>query len=107
MVSDRSDRRYLLVIDQFEELFTSADVTPAELDQYFQILLDIVTKWKTRIALIIVMRSDQLNRLLEFAPPWANLVENNIVFVGPMAIADMRKAMRRQHSARASPSSQD
>jgi hypothetical protein len=39
------------------------------------------------------MRSDQLNRLLEFAPPWANLVENNIVFVGPMAVADMRKAI--------------
>jgi cellulose biosynthesis protein BcsQ len=90
---DRSDNRYLLVIDQFEDVFSFTDITGAPLDQYFQILLEIVTKWKSRIALIIVMRSDHLNRLLEFAPPWANLVENNLVFVGPMAAADMRKAI--------------
>jgi hypothetical protein len=90
---DRSDNRYLLVIDQFEDVFSFTDITAAQLDQYFQILLEIVTKWKSRIALIIVMRSDQLNRFLEFAPPWANLVENSIVFVDPMAAADMRKAI--------------
>jgi len=90
---DRSDNRYLLVIDQFEDLFASPDIARVELDQYFQILLDIVTKWRSRIALIIVMRSDQLNRLVEVAPPWANIVENNIVFVGPMTPADMRKAI--------------
>jgi hypothetical protein len=89
----QSNNRYLIVIDQFEEIFSAIGVTPAELDQFFQILLDIVTEWKSKIAIVIVMRSDQLNRLLEFAPPWATLVENNIVFVGPMTASDMRRAI--------------
>src|SRR5262249_933195 len=87
-----SDNRYLLMIDQFEEVFAS-HLAREDLDEYFQTLLEIVTRWKDRIALIIVMRSDQLNGLLEFAPPWAKLVGDNIVFVGPMAAADMRQAI--------------
>jgi TIR domain len=85
------DGRYLLVIDQFEELFTRCN--QEDQAQFIQVLMDIVTKWKNQIALVAVTRSDFLGRLLEFSPAWANLVESNIAFVGPMSAADMRKAI--------------
>ena len=85
------DGRYVLVIDQFEELFTLCD--RSDQDQFIQVLMDIVTDWKSKIAVIVVMRSDVIARVLEFSPSWANLVESNIAFVGPMSAADMRKAI--------------
>jgi cellulose biosynthesis protein BcsQ len=90
---DHSNNRYLVVIDQFEEIFVSPEANFAEMKDYIQTLLVLITKWKKRLAIILVVRSDQLNRLMEFAPPWANLVESNIVFVGPMGQDEMRKAI--------------
>jgi len=86
-----SDNQYLLVIDQFEELFMQA----AEQNKFIQLLLEIASRWKSRIALIIVMRSDYLSTVLEVSPSptWTDLVERNIVFVGPMGIKDLRKAI--------------
>jgi cellulose biosynthesis protein BcsQ len=88
-----TDNQYLLVVDQFEEVLAPSELTLSEQKQFFELLEDIVANWKTRVALIIVLRSDQINRLLELAPTWANLVENNIAFVPPMNAADMRKAI--------------
>jgi cellulose biosynthesis protein BcsQ/energy-coupling factor transporter ATP-binding protein EcfA2 len=86
---DRSEDQYLLVIDQFEDAFGSGEATPASyLDQYLEIM-----KWKAKVAVIIVMRSDLLNKLLEFGPLWTGLVEDNIVLVGPMTDDEMRKAI--------------
>jgi hypothetical protein len=95
-----SDDCYLLVIDQFEELFTISQFKAGELDTFIQILLDIATHWKRRVSLIIVLRSDYLSRLLELSPSWATLVEENIAFVGPMSAAALRRAVEAPaHSA--------
>lgn len=90
-----SDRRYLLVIDQFEELFRARELKAVEQNQFIQLLLDIATRWKRRVALIIVMRSDHLSTVLEVSPSpiWTDLVGKNIVLVGPMEVAALREAI--------------
>jgi hypothetical protein len=85
------DNRYLLVVDQLEELFTRC--SSSDQAQFIEVLMDIVTNWKNKIAVVAVIRSDFLGRILEFSPAWANLVESNIAFVGPMSAADMCKAI--------------
>ena len=89
----RSEDRYLFVIDQFEEIFAKSDQNPSQIDQLFEFLLEIRIELKSKIALIVIMRSDQLSRLLEFAPQWSTAIENNIVLVGSIAESDMRKAI--------------
>lgn len=90
----RSDNKYLIVIDQFEELFAFSDLPQSDIDEYVRALLNIATKLKSRVAVILVMRSDQINKLMELSTSLANLVEDNMVFVGQMTQDDMRKAIK-------------
>jgi cellulose biosynthesis protein BcsQ len=84
-----SDKQFLVVVDQFEEALRYA----AERASFFALLQDIATNWKNRIALILVLRSDQLSLLLELAPGWTNLVESNVTFVPPLSASEMREAI--------------
>jgi hypothetical protein len=88
---ESTDKQFFLVIDQFEEAFTICE--NSERTRLFSLLEDIATNWKQKIALIIVLRSDQLSPLLELAPSWANLVESNMAIVPPMSAGELRKAI--------------
>jgi cellulose biosynthesis protein BcsQ/energy-coupling factor transporter ATP-binding protein EcfA2 len=90
---DRSGDQYLLVVDQFEEIFATFGAIGAEPEHYIKILSDLVIKQKAKVALVIVMRSDVFNKLLEFGIVWTGLVEDNIVLVGPMSDDELRKAV--------------
>jgi cellulose biosynthesis protein BcsQ len=85
------ESQFILVIDQFEELFTRCE--RSEQGQFIQLLIDIITNWKGQISVVAVVRSDFLSRLIEFSSAWANLVETNIALVGPMSRTDMRRAI--------------
>jgi hypothetical protein len=65
----------------------------SEREQFFSLLEDIANNWKQKITLVIVLRSNQLNQLLELTPSWSNLVESNLAIVPPMSVAELRKAI--------------
>lgn len=87
------NNKYVFLFDSFEETLTSAEIAHSELGGYIEMLFTAATKWKSKVSLIIVLRSDALNKLMEFPPPWVTLVENNILFVGPLTEDELRKAI--------------
>ena len=90
---EQNSNRYLLIVDQLEELFTNELLTFSQRTQFIRALHDIASRRKDRFAVVIVMRSDYINAVMEFSRNWARLVEENIVFVGPMDESDMRRAI--------------
>ena len=92
-LSGSSQDRYLVVVDQIEELFTVFLDRSVERSEFIDLLLNIASDRKSRIALILVMRSDYLSRVLEISPGWWKSVENRIEFVGPMSAEALHKAI--------------
>jgi DNA-binding SARP family transcriptional activator/tRNA A-37 threonylcarbamoyl transferase component Bud32 len=80
----------LLVIDQFEELFTLAghDARAAFLDG----LVAAVTDPRSRLRIVITIRADHWHRPLQH-PELAHLLETSAVTVTPMAADELERAI--------------
>lgn len=92
-VLEASDSRYLLVIDQAEELFTLSHNTESKATEFVRLLLHLATRWKAKIALVIVIRGDFFGNLVDSSPAGASLVQGNIVSVPPMTTAELHTAI--------------
>jgi cellulose biosynthesis protein BcsQ len=86
-----SEARYLVVVDQLEELFMFSERDDGS--RFIQLILDIIALYKHRISLILVLRSDYLAQALEVSSDWAGLFERDVAFVRPLTRDEMRQAI--------------
>ena len=73
--------RLLLIVDQFEEIFTTED--PASLSETLLRMQQLLTSG-AKATVLIVMRDDFYNRLPQEAPGMAKWLENGTVNVAPI-----------------------
>jgi len=81
----------LMVIDQFEELFTQVPSRDAQ-DRFLEVLAEMVDPVDSRVRLVLVMRADFYAQSALF--PWlAGKINRGQVLVGPMSPAELREAI--------------
>jgi serine/threonine protein kinase len=88
----RSEKKVVLIIDQFEEAFnltTSGD----EREQFFDLLLTAITEPKGPIFVILTLRADFYDRLLNFSD-LGRLVQEHQLVVWPMEVDELRAAIK-------------
>ena len=85
--------RVVIVIDQFEEVFTLCeDVVKRE--KFLSCLLEAAEKLKEKLCLILSMRADFLGKCVEREySGLANKIKENIIFVTPMNREQFREAI--------------
>ncbi len=81
----------LMVVDQFEELFTQVSSKEAQ-KTFLEILAETVDPVDSRVRLVIVMRADFYAQSALF--PWlARRINRSQVLVGPMSPTELREAI--------------
>jgi WD40 repeat protein len=86
-----SDSRLLIVIDQFEEVFTRA--SSAEAEAFIKVLVTASEYANSRLQVIVTMRSDFFGNLGPY-PALAQLFEQeNMIIVTDMTVANIRRAI--------------
>jgi WD40 repeat protein/class 3 adenylate cyclase len=86
------DERLLLVVDQFEELFTLCS-DDEERAAFVQVLTDATARPDAPVSVVIAIRADFYGRCAAF-PALAELLSANHVLVGPMDPDELRRAIR-------------
>lgn len=93
----KANKRVLLVIDQFEELFTQTDREAKEEDkiekerqQFIALLLNV--KKNKQASIILTMRSDFIGRCASY-PDLNTFVNDHFIQVGPMSPEELRSAI--------------
>ncbi|MEH1880878.1 nSTAND1 domain-containing NTPase, partial [Nostoc sp.] len=82
--------KFLLVVDQFEELFT---VSVAEEKQRFiELLTQVVEMTDSRLSVVITMRSDFLEPCLDY-PSLNKLIENQLVLIPRITGVDLKETI--------------
>ncbi|MDZ7955027.1 caspase family protein, partial [Nostoc sp. DedQUE09] len=82
--------KFLLVVDQFEELFT---VSVAEEKQRFiELLTQVVEMTDSRLAVVITMRSDFLEPCSDY-PSLNKLIENQLVLIPRITGIDLKETI--------------
>jgi len=88
---DTGEARLLLVIDQFEEVFTQiADEQKRQL--FFASLLNTVEAANSPIFIVLTMRSDFLGKCAAYADLNTFIIEH-LFQIGPMSVKDLRDAI--------------
>jgi WD40 repeat protein len=85
-----AERRLVVAIDQFEEVFTLCD-DEGERRRFIDLLVDAASQ-PERIAVVLAVRGDFLDRIASY-PALAELVSANQVLVGPMTREEYRRAI--------------
>ena len=80
----------VLIIDQFEELFTLA--SPSDGDQFLAALAYAVSEPKSRLRVVATLRADFYDRPLQH-PSISELVRENTVAVTPLSSAQLEQAI--------------
>ncbi len=85
----RSADRLLLIVDQFEELFSIPD--PGTQTAFVQGLLDAVDK--TNLHILLIFRADFYGRVIGLDRVLSNRIEQGIVNLGPPTTDELRRAI--------------
>lgn len=95
-ISGQTDSRVLLVIDQFEELFTHAQDSSPEVHatavSFAENLYDSATRSNGRVRVLITLRADFVGHCLEL-PRLAELLEGGQILLGPLNDDALREAI--------------
>jgi serine/threonine protein kinase/DNA-binding winged helix-turn-helix (wHTH) protein len=81
----------LLILDQFEELFTN-QVDPADRDAFLQALVTATSEPGTPVRLVLTLRADFYDRPLQH-PVFAPLLKRSAVTVTPLAPDELERAI--------------
>lgn len=84
--------RTVLVVDQFEEIFTVCQ-NPTERQQFISCLLGALEEMGDRLCLLIAMRDDFLGKCAVYQK-LTDLIQANLVMVTPMNAEDLKRAIR-------------
>ena len=86
------EERLLLVVDQFEELFTTC-ADDEERSAFVQVLTDAAERPDGPVSVVVAIRADYYGRCAAF-PALAELLSANHLLVGPMEPDELRRAIR-------------
>jgi hypothetical protein len=94
-LAPKSDARVVLLVDQFEELFTQTD-TEAERQQFIDLLLAAATEPHGPILVLLTLRADFYDRLTHYQD-LARLIDNqdHHLLVFPMDMEDLRAVIEK------------
>ncbi len=85
------DTRALLVIDQFEELFTH-DTNATDREAFLAVLASLTAAQDAHVRVVLVLRADFYATCARF--PWlAERISDNQILVGPMQRHELRRAI--------------
>ncbi|MCB9453072.1 MAG: TIR domain-containing protein [Anaerolineaceae bacterium] len=90
MIGSPADARFVIVVDQFEELFTQANESDRQ--QFLDLLLYAIRKPGGRVQLLLTMRSDFFDRLSS-TPELAELVRDNLDIATEMSREELRQSI--------------
>jgi len=90
-IKQAQTERLVLVIDQFEELFTLCK-NDAQREQFFELLLTAVEQTDNPFSLIIVMRADFLDKCSHHVE-LAKKIQAHQIIVTPMTAAELEEAI--------------
>jgi WD40 repeat protein/tetratricopeptide (TPR) repeat protein len=90
-INQAQTKRQVLVIDQFEEIFTLCK-NDTEREQFFAILLAAIERADNKFCLIIVMRADFLDKCSHHVD-LAKQIQAHQVIVTPMTPAELEEAI--------------
>ncbi|SET80736.1 WD40 repeat domain-containing protein [Nonomuraea wenchangensis] len=88
--SDEPPRRLVIVVDQFEELFTLATEAPAEEAEAFVAALEAIAVATGPV--IVATRGDFVDRCAAY-PQLARALEERVFVLGPMSDAELQRAI--------------
>ncbi|MBP5974274.1 pentapeptide repeat-containing protein [Brasilonema sp. CT11] len=93
LIDTADTKRVLLVVDQFEEVFTLCkDIT--ERQQFFECLLGALEKTGDKLCLVLTMRADFFGKCAEQEySGLAQQIQQNLVTVTPMNSEELRQAI--------------
>ncbi|MEH2071594.1 MAG: caspase family protein [Nostoc sp.] len=80
--------KLLLVVDQFEEVFTGG-ATQQEKQRFIDLLTQVVEITDSRLAVVITMRADFLEPCLQY-PSLTNLIQTQAVYMPPLVGVDLK-----------------
>jgi len=86
------EERLLVVVDQFEELFTTTS-DDEERAAFVQVLTDASERPDAEVSIVVAIRADYYGRCAAY-PALADLLGANHVLVGPMEPDELRRAIR-------------
>ncbi|MGO9463846.1 MAG: TIR domain-containing protein, partial [Isosphaeraceae bacterium] len=94
--NDRSPAQFLVVVDQFEELFTLKAATGGETSPqqvFTQMIKNVLTDTDSPFWLATTIRSDFLHQVAS-DPEWSSLLNRAVRYaVGPLAVAGLQDAI--------------
>jgi WD40 repeat protein/pyruvate/2-oxoglutarate dehydrogenase complex dihydrolipoamide acyltransferase (E2) component len=90
-INQAQTERLVLVIDQFEEVFTLCK-NEDEREQFFATLLAAVARADNKFCLVMVMRADFLEKCSQYTD-LAKKIEKNQIIVTPMTPAELEEAI--------------
>ena len=90
LTSGDEGERLILVVDQFEEVFTTTRDEP-ERAAFVARLVELVADHE-RVAVVLTIRADFTGDCAPY-PDLARLIESNLVLVGPMTPEELRRAI--------------
>ncbi|MBI1256449.1 MAG: protein kinase, partial [Chloroflexi bacterium] len=81
----------ILVIDQFEEVFTLVDDEHTR-QQFLDLLTAAVTDPRSRVRVIVTLRADYYHRPLQY-PDFGELVRSRMETILPLSVSDLERAI--------------
>jgi PAS domain S-box-containing protein len=82
--------KFLLVVDQFEEVFTLSRVE--ERERFIEILTQLSEAPYSRLAVVTTLRADFLEPCLQY-PTLTQLIQTQAIFIPPLIGADLEQAI--------------
>src|SRR5439155_17341818 len=87
-IARRPETKVLLLVDQFEELFTLT-ISEEERQHFIDLLVTAVTEPRGPVIVILTLRADFYDRPMSY-PPLSRIMREHLVQVLPMEIGDLR-----------------
>ena len=81
----------LVVIDQFEEIFTLLD-DEGERQHFLALLREVITDKRSRVRVIATLRADYYDRPLQY-PDFGNLIQERVETVLPLSAEEIEQAI--------------
>jgi WD40 repeat protein len=93
----KAARHLLLVVDQFEEIYTlcsDSEVRRQFLDQLLSVIVERSVQSEPRIVLLLTMRADFMGQALAYRP-FADALQQSAMLLGPMNREELRSAIEK------------
>lgn len=93
LILPEDDSQLLLVVDQFEELFTLAESEEIR-THLLELIIGAVEDSRSRVRVVITLRADFYDRPLQY-PEFGDLVQHRLVTVLPLSAEELERAIAR------------